>query len=312
MKKIKIRGRHFTEEVILWYGKNQIRTIRGKLLKPGIPFLSIGALFLTMAIADFASISTSTNPESTKSMAFGFLVFGLLFFIPGFILVVVASCIRKPYEKGVEQIEKTYPEPVGFDGKPITVFEGDKRIFLWQKPISIFELSTKEQKFQFLVDGKYTKVFSGKDITDYEIRIDNEVVATSTTVTRASLGRAVAGGLLLGKTGAIAGAAAANSTSRTTTRSREIHHYTLCLRVNDILKPSYVIRISTLEKVEEVLGTLIVLCGQNKEDVKDEMTSQRKAKAPDKFEEIKKYKELLDSGIITQEEFDAKKKELLG
>ena len=29
-------------------------------------------------------------------------------------------------------------------------------------------------------------------------------------------------------------------------------------------------------------------------------------------DEIKKYKELLDSGIITQEEFDAKKRQLLG
>ena len=29
-------------------------------------------------------------------------------------------------------------------------------------------------------------------------------------------------------------------------------------------------------------------------------------------DELKKYKELLDSGVITQEEFDAKKKELLG
>ena len=29
-------------------------------------------------------------------------------------------------------------------------------------------------------------------------------------------------------------------------------------------------------------------------------------------EEIKKYKELLDLGIITQEEFDIKKKQLLG
>ena len=29
-------------------------------------------------------------------------------------------------------------------------------------------------------------------------------------------------------------------------------------------------------------------------------------------DEIKKYKELLDGGIITQEEFDAKKKQLLG
>ena len=31
-----------------------------------------------------------------------------------------------------------------------------------------------------------------------------------------------------------------------------------------------------------------------------------------KAEEIKDYKSLLDSGIITQEEFDAKKKQLLG
>ena len=29
-------------------------------------------------------------------------------------------------------------------------------------------------------------------------------------------------------------------------------------------------------------------------------------------EELKKFKELLDSGIITKEEFDAKKKQLLG
>ena len=29
-------------------------------------------------------------------------------------------------------------------------------------------------------------------------------------------------------------------------------------------------------------------------------------------EELKKFKDLLDSGIITQEEFDAKKKQLLG
>lgn len=29
-------------------------------------------------------------------------------------------------------------------------------------------------------------------------------------------------------------------------------------------------------------------------------------------EELKRYKELLDSGVITQEEFDAKKKQILG
>ena len=35
-------------------------------------------------------------------------------------------------------------------------------------------------------------------------------------------------------------------------------------------------------------------------------------KPRDVVEELKRYKELLDSGILTQEEFDAKKKQLLG
>ncbi len=39
--------------------------------------------------------------------------------------------------------------------------------------------------------------------------------------------------------------------------------------------------------------------------------SKEKADENDKFEQLKKYKELLDLNIITQEEFDAKKKELL-
>ncbi len=41
-----------------------------------------------------------------------------------------------------------------------------------------------------------------------------------------------------------------------------------------------------------------------------EKPKEEPAKQLDKFEEIKKYKELLDLNIITQEEFDAKKKEL--
>lgn len=41
------------------------------------------------------------------------------------------------------------------------------------------------------------------------------------------------------------------------------------------------------------------------------VTTQVQNKPVDSFEEIKKYKELLDSGIISTEEFEAKKKELL-
>ena len=40
--------------------------------------------------------------------------------------------------------------------------------------------------------------------------------------------------------------------------------------------------------------------------------SSAKSNEVDRMEAISKYKELLDSGAITQEEFDAKKKQLLG
>lgn len=48
----------------------------------------------------------------------------------------------------------------------------------------------------------------------------------------------------------------------------------------------------------------------------DEATKSEKASQPftqiSSADELKKFKELLDSGVITQEEFDAKKKQLLG
>ena len=41
------------------------------------------------------------------------------------------------------------------------------------------------------------------------------------------------------------------------------------------------------------------------------MSSKQQEKATDIFSEIRKYKELLDEGILTQEEFDKKKSEIL-
>lgn len=52
------------------------------------------------------------------------------------------------------------------------------------------------------------------------------------------------------------------------------------------------------------------------EKAKEELTSARSTtviqQAPSQADELKSFKELLDQGIITQEEFDAKKKQILG
>lgn len=52
--------------------------------------------------------------------------------------------------------------------------------------------------------------------------------------------------------------------------------------------------------------------GGKAETKKETTTAAKPATAASAADEIKKFKELLDQGIITQEEFDAKKKQLLG
>lgn len=53
-------------------------------------------------------------------------------------------------------------------------------------------------------------------------------------------------------------------------------------------------------------------CGKRKDAKQNAGQAQKTVGEEDKFDEIKKYKELLDSGIITEEEFNKKKTELLG
>lgn len=60
-----------------------------------------------------------------------------------------------------------------------------------------------------------------------------------------------------------------------------------------------------LSNNEEVKEKLFKLLGETKKE------SKEKKEKPSAADEIKKYKDLLDSGAITQEEFDKKKKELL-
>ena len=69
----------------------------------------------------------------------------------------------------------------------------------------------------------------------------------------------------------------------------------------------------------DIVGLIVVICLPNLNNKKPPVASNMHEETiqndsepqMDKFEEIRKYKELLDEGIITQEEFEAKKKELL-
>lgn len=54
------------------------------------------------------------------------------------------------------------------------------------------------------------------------------------------------------------------------------------------------------------------LSDATEEEIRQAQSNNGNSGAVSSADELKKYKELLDSGVITQEEFDAKKKQLLG
>ncbi len=85
---------------------------------------------------------------------------------------------------------------------------------------------------------------------------------------------------------------------------KDISSYTLGNQRIDIKACPRNIVLLNLKNCEEVSAVLKTLLDQNNSD--SSTTNYSNA------DELKKFKELLDSGVISQEEFDAKKKQLLG
>lgn len=74
---------------------------------------------------------------------------------------------------------------------------------------------------------------------------------------------------------------------------------------------SGVIRFCFLENGEEVCSSIVNLLMQRQEN-KNGSEKLANTTTRDEVDQLKKYKELLDCGTITQEEFETKKKKLLG
>ena len=323
MEEISIKGKVFTKEEVCDYGKKSIAKTRKILMIIGIALLAACICFnvLYILLASTGSLVDSETGEITTvdDVIEIIPVFVIMLGIPGAVLLILSFIKAKkdPYATGVDFLNNHFPYPVGFDGKITPSLKGDKTIKLSENPVTKLIILSSEYKFQIVQNNKYSKIFTGKDVIEYEIKVDNEVVITSKTESKKGVGKALVGGALFGDAGMIAGAVAGNNKSTTSQSQKEIHHYTLALKVNDILKPSFVIELVSLQIAEEVAATFAIICqADNQAKADDELVAEPKfdkeEQKPDKFEEIKKYKELLDVGIISQEEFEIKKKEILG
>lgn len=168
-----------------------------------------------------------------------------------------------------------------------------------------------------------TPIFRFSELKDYEILEDNQTVSKTNIETKKhGLGRAVVGGLMFGGAGAVVGGLTGKTKGKSTTISEEYcNKMQVKITTTDIKNPIlYITLISfntqrnsaiyktALKEVNQISEMLESIKNDNvnnaQETIKNSDTSPT--------EEIKKYKELLDMGAITQEEYENKKKELLG
>lgn len=185
------------------------------------------------------------------------------------------------------------------------------------KKIGTFIEFDDNQKEWLIPDGflgkkKNAKVYKYSDIVDYELLEDGE------SITKGGLGRAIVGGALFGGVGAVVGGVTGGKKSKSICNSLKIK-----ITVNDLNNPAIYINFLTTatkkdsftyknlyKSAQECLSTLQLICNSEKEQQVQEQSYN--IAAASSADEILKYKNLLDSGIITQEEFDTKKKQLLG
>ncbi len=174
-------------------------------------------------------------------------------------------------------------------------------------------LKIDETTKQWYIPVKKSKV---PVIHKYEDVVNFELLEDGNSVASGGLGRAAVGGALLGGFGAVVGASTGKKKSKKTVTKLQLK-----ITLNDLSNPVEEINFITSEfKKDGFLYKTIESSAQKclsyfeimTQSVAVEKEASASNQAPSAADELKKYKELLDMGALTQEEFDAKKKQLLG
>ena len=122
---------------------------------------------------------------------------------------------------------------------------------------------------------------------------DVKKIVEISKVTQSDVNAALKGAFYFGATGAIVGSSIQNS------------RYTLAVYLKD--GHSFIVTITVPRAYEELLGWGVMASASQPNETENDNSF-----IVSTADEIKKYKELLDMGAITQDEYDRKKKELLG
>ena len=149
-------------------------------------------------------------------------------------------------------------------------------------------------------------------IFDYSDMLDYELLEDGNSVSKGGIGRAIVGGALFGGVGAIAGGSTGHKRKGTCSKLQ------VKITINSMDDPVIYLNFIVTETkkdgsvykqqyalAQEALSALAIIAQSN-------AAAAEGRGGISAADEILKFKQLLDSGIITQEEFDLKKKQLLG
>lgn len=160
-----------------------------------------------------------------------------------------------------------------------------------------------------------TKTKKNQDLYNYNQIVDFELLEDGESITKGGLGRAVAGGLLFGGVGAIVGGVTGGKKTKTICKSLQIKiTFRNSPRQTDYLqfialetKTNSFVYKTAYKSAQDTLSALQLAVDSVKIDISENSPSTISG-----ADEILKYKKLLDDGIISEEEFNAKKKQILG
>jgi hypothetical protein len=171
---------------------------------------------------------------------------------------------------------------------------------------------------RFMIPKKRT-LWAGKItnavVCDYSEIVNFELLEDGESIVSGGLGRALVGGVLLGGVGSIVGGVTGKKESKSICTNLKIK-----ITVNDMANPAiYIVfwendvGIRKNEKLykdlytsaQECISIFQLIC-ESQKPIGESTNYISNA------DEIMKYKTLLDAGAITQNEYDAKKKQLLG
>ncbi|WP_130861430.1 DUF4428 domain-containing protein [Bacilliculturomica massiliensis] len=173
-----------------------------------------------------------------------------------------------------------------------------------------FDENDKRIKFLNTMQGQKPQYV----VVNYADILDCDIIEDSMSKTNGGLANAIAGGLIAGGVGAVVGASTA---SRTSGKSY-VNELKVKLTINNLSSPTAYIqlisfKVKTSSEIyknanmfaNDILSSISVIMAEGRRECDESRQTI------DAAEEIRKYKSLLDDCIITEAEFNEKKKQLL-